>query len=364
MPSATTNRRRCIFCGNTPESKTLEHILPLWLIKHTGDPKRIVYHGMHFGNGPTEMRPKFFSFDQFRFPACDACNQRWSDLEQNVKSTLQLIEAEEVVTELQLNDMLDWFDKIRVGIWLSRHIDRSSIAEVDPKFYIDQRVGASDRLLFISRGADVKALTTIGVGGAVFGFMPSVFAMRINGLMFFNASSVGLFGHRLGFPRLRDKKIRVGGQTRYSFEIEPGTHKISKPIVHQKYPLPALKIYQPMYRYLQTHSQYQEYFRSDYVLENSLDWSLGEGAIFSEQEGEVARLSFLDKHHFPKGYIDNGNGLLTKVDRAVSNWQRQLSISGVRGDIGTPERKNQYNTTLARARRIDSIFSKVTNSKR
>jgi len=28
----------CIFCGDKPQSKNLEHIIPQWLLKMTGDP--------------------------------------------------------------------------------------------------------------------------------------------------------------------------------------------------------------------------------------------------------------------------------------------------------------------------------------
>ena len=36
---------RSIFCGKKPESKNLEHVLPLWLIEQTGNPNRNVTFG-------------------------------------------------------------------------------------------------------------------------------------------------------------------------------------------------------------------------------------------------------------------------------------------------------------------------------
>lgn len=357
MPS---KRRSCIFCGRTPEDKTLEHVIPLWLIKHTGDPKRIVYHGMHFGNGPSEMRPKRFAFDQYRFPACRDCNETWGVLEENVKRTIIAIEAEDPVTESELSELLDWFDKVRVGIWLSRQMDGSTISIVDPKFHINQRVGASDRLLYISRGGNAKALTTIGVGGALFGFMPSVFALRINSLMFFNASSAGLFGHRLGFPKLSDRAIQVDGSRMYSFHIDGGLHQVKKRVVHQRYPFSAIKLYQPMYRYLNTHHLWQEHFKSQYVLQNSRDWSRGEGAIFHDNAGVVERISGITSEQYPAGYITQGRDLLSVMDRTVADWQDRISKTGVRGDIRTPERKRLYEETLAKARRFDRDLWKAS----
>jgi|GEM_PF-1548178 len=356
--------KRCIFCGEPPQDKTLEHVIPLWLIKHTGDAKRVVFHGMHFGNAPSEMRPKLFAFDQYKFPSCRACNEHWGVLEVRAKKTIQCLENEIAVTSQDLSGLLDWFDKVRVGIWLSRQMDRSSIARIEAKFHIDQRVGASDRLLYISWGSEEKALTTIGVGGAIFAFMPSVFAMRINGLMMFNASSAGLFGHRLGFPKLSDKKVRSGNGIGYAFHVDAGCEGLRTPVVQQNYPLPALKIYQPMYRYLNNHPRFQHYYRTDYVLDHSLEWSVGEGAIFTSDVGGTRKVDQVGPEDYGHGHIFAGKHLLPKVDRAVASWQRRISKSGVRGDINTPERRRQYNQTLERARRIDDRLWKAAISRK
>lgn len=351
-------RRTCVFCGNPPDSKTLEHVIPLWLIKHTGDPKRIVFHG-HFGKRPVQA--KIFSFDQYRFPACRSCNERWGVLEEEAKRAVLAMEAEEPVSDMQISSLLDWFDKVRVGLWLSRQLDGSSIALVDPKFHIDQRVGASDRLLYVSKGAESKALTTIGVGGAVFGFMPSVFALRINSLMFFNASAISLFGHRLGFPKMQDSRIKIADEWRYAASVEAGTGAVRAPLVQLGYPLPALKLYQPMYRYLNTHHLWQDHYRQPYVLENSLDWSVGEGAIFEEHSGKATRIESLTSVQYERSHVNEGLGLLDDVNRATANWQRQLSKSGVRGDIDTPERKARYQKVMAKARKLDTKLWKPIN---
>jgi hypothetical protein len=35
----------CIFCGNPPQGKNKEHVIPQWLIRLTGKPSRMVYLG-------------------------------------------------------------------------------------------------------------------------------------------------------------------------------------------------------------------------------------------------------------------------------------------------------------------------------
>ena len=59
----------CVFCGAVPEKKNKEHVVPKWLIKLTGNPKREAYFGFE-KNIETEVKTRTFAFDQFSFPAC------------------------------------------------------------------------------------------------------------------------------------------------------------------------------------------------------------------------------------------------------------------------------------------------------
>jgi hypothetical protein len=109
--------RVCVFCGNQPEIRTLEHVVPRWLIELTGDPKRIARFGYrHLENGNIVQR--YYSFDAFKFPACKSCNETYGILEENVKKIIIRILAEEALSELEFNTLLDWFDKVRIGLWL------------------------------------------------------------------------------------------------------------------------------------------------------------------------------------------------------------------------------------------------------
>jgi hypothetical protein len=66
----------CVFCGQFAESKSKEHVLPQWLIKMTGEPKRIATLGVDFAKQP--FAPRQFSFDTLTFPACSECNNGFS----------------------------------------------------------------------------------------------------------------------------------------------------------------------------------------------------------------------------------------------------------------------------------------------
>jgi hypothetical protein len=135
----------CIFCGKKPESKTKEHIIPQWLIKYTGDPKRKISVG--FDMKRKELRT--FSFDQLTFPACYHCNNEFSTLEQNVKDViLNLLEKNELESS-NASTLLDWLDKVRIGLWLLFYSLDSNPFDINPHFHIANRVGRFDRMLII-----------------------------------------------------------------------------------------------------------------------------------------------------------------------------------------------------------------------
>jgi hypothetical protein len=107
-------QRICIFCGESPENKNKEHPLPQWLLTLTGDPKRVVRHGYRWSDG------KFFefSFDSLVFPACASCNTNYSGFEGYAKSIVEKICRKEPASPVEYVHLLDWLDKVRIGLWL------------------------------------------------------------------------------------------------------------------------------------------------------------------------------------------------------------------------------------------------------
>lgn len=57
---------KCLFCGEDPEAKNKEHVLPQWLLKLTGDPSRTVPIAVDYKNGDV----KKFSFSKLTVPSC------------------------------------------------------------------------------------------------------------------------------------------------------------------------------------------------------------------------------------------------------------------------------------------------------
>ena len=108
--------RVCVFCGQAPKQKNREHVVPHWLLALTGDPNRKTYLGRNWSHPDLPLR--VYSFDSFAFPACESCNHLHSRLESDAKRVLTALLELSAVSGDDLGILLDWFDKVRVGLWL------------------------------------------------------------------------------------------------------------------------------------------------------------------------------------------------------------------------------------------------------
>jgi hypothetical protein len=201
-------QRICIFCGDPPEDKSKEHPLPRWLLEMTGDPNRVVCHGYRWADG----QPFDFSFDSLVFPACSLCNDRYSAFESAAKTIVESICRKEAATPGDYVHLLDWLDKVRIGLWLGyRYLQRNPYP---PNFTIDSRLGTKDRMVAIyTVGDHQKGLNTWGPESRLFQVKPSVFSLRVNNTIFLNASWDYMCAGRCGysFPtKVRLARARPG----------------------------------------------------------------------------------------------------------------------------------------------------------
>jgi len=76
----------CVFCGQKPENKNKEHVLPKWLIKLTGKPNRQINIGLNFSDfkKDTEIKERKYSINSFTLPACEKCNTEYENLEKKL----------------------------------------------------------------------------------------------------------------------------------------------------------------------------------------------------------------------------------------------------------------------------------------
>ena len=135
----------CIFCGKTPENKNLEHVIPQWLIRMTSRERKDVFslHPDH---------DKHIPFIQFKFPACTTCNTKYAHMEALAKPVIEKVLAGQSISGSEASLLMDWFDKVRVGLWLTNMFyDKKLKHDVMPHFFIDSRVAKTDRMLSIQK---------------------------------------------------------------------------------------------------------------------------------------------------------------------------------------------------------------------
>lgn len=193
--------KTCVFCGEPPDNKTKEHVVPRWLIELTGDPKREWRIGVRWSETDETKRERKFAADQFHFPACKVCNEAYSALEERAKNSVTKLIAAEPLTASAWDDLLDWFDKVRIGIWLGMRYFNKEFGLPTPHFHITDRIGRKDRLVLVYRiTKEHTGLIMHGAGDLTFLMQPSWLALTVNNLIFINISSEYLLAARMGFP--------------------------------------------------------------------------------------------------------------------------------------------------------------------
>lgn len=272
----------CVFCGNKPQGKNAEHVLPQWLMAMTGKKSRPCFMGNILPSGRDSI-----AFQALKFPACEECNSRYSLMEAQCKDIITKIMDGASLTAPEISLLLDWFDKVRVGLWLGDLYLSKQVDVYDPHMHIASRVGLKDRMLIIERTEpkeDEKIrLSFIGPGMKTFRHMPSVFQLIVNDYTFTSASEYGLVARRVGFPYC-DKMIFMDLTDIRPGTVNRGNGRLHTPVVRSFEPTKTQTvIYQPMYRGFSLLSP--EPYNVKYVQDHSLDAENGVGGIFYQKGG-------------------------------------------------------------------------------
>ena len=277
----------CIFCGNTPQNKNAEHVIPQWLINMTGKRSRIM-------NLETVTDRKI-SFASFTFPACEQCNSEFSAMEAAVKPVIEKILAGQPVNPIELNTLLDWFDKVRVGLWLGVLQLKGEVEDIKPHMHIKTRVGRKDRMLIVERiDDDQKGIGIAGANTSAFLEAPSAFQLRINNYIFTNVSECGMVARRLGFP-FTDRYVMndLKGLVTVN-NMQAGKGRIVTPVISNFVsPANSFTVYQPMFP--AESCGFPKLYVSDFVQKHSLDADNGVGGIFVQRGSGAANYLGEDK---------------------------------------------------------------------
>ncbi|WP_431021797.1 hypothetical protein ABMA09_13995 [Erwinia rhapontici] len=290
---------KCIFCGEQPKKQNKEHIIPRWLLQLTGDENRLAYFGMKkeddelripisnmediLSRDPSNPH-RSFRFSSFQFPACKVCNDEFASLEGEVRPIVENIVKGNILRKEDIPKLLDWLDKVRVGLWLGNlQLDKNP-HNITPRFAIKQRMGTSDRVLMIKRIEGFPdGINCIGTDTYAFAFSPSVFCLRINEYLLYSLSSVLFISKELGFPYYESAVFdyKSGG---IKINLIEGTEKLSTPLSLIDIPKMSVILYQPLF-HKQLAELHPELYDSDYIKNHCLNYSKGQGDIFIDNDG-------------------------------------------------------------------------------
>lgn len=326
--------RMCVFCAAAPEDKTKEHVIPQWLIAMTGDPKRVVNFGFDHSKGKVAS----YAWQSFTMPACDQCNARFSKLESETKSAMSELLALKALSAAQYVTLLDWFDKVRVGLWYAYLRFRNEVLPVVPSFGIADRVGRKDRLLAVYPTADESpGITLFGIDSLLFHHHPSCFGLRINNLVFLNASDDYLVSGRLGFPHPRTMflDLDAGDPAALMLDDFECRQRVMTPVVRAQLHKPSVMVHQPILRAVESSPEFTGYLgvpaQGDPFLSARTRCSRetppffgAEGSLHLERNGAVAALSDEDLVTLDRITLAQG---ATTYDLMAQVYELQMFLS-------------------------------------
>jgi hypothetical protein len=343
----------CVFCGKRPTNGSREHVIPRWLIQLTGGLQREATFGPFLNTKTGKLEFKKFAFDSFSFPACDECNNRYSKLESDAKVMMQEILAGRGLSCLDIELLLTWLDKVRVGSWLASYSILKNPFGITPLFHINWRVNACDRMVLIYR-TDFKGKRLAVLGSTLaFQLQPSCFCVIVNDYFFLNASTDFLLSERLGLPYA--SHLSYTDSAGISVSVVTGRKRIRTPLVRLKYDQRCAQIFQPMFTRNDIRTSFPVY-ETEYVKTLSRDHSAGIGKVFIMDPPVVEEYpSYKSKKWIPI-WSWNDNTLYKLVRRQVLESQIQLL------EYGPSDHKVSFSEVKTKKQR-DLIRSRMKTAK-
>lgn len=199
--------RRCVFCGGIAVRPSREHVIPRWLNALGGDMRRTARLTSGFFRSGIA-----FPLDNLTCTACVRCNSQNSLVEDRASRIVKALLQTRTIKRVDMPLLLDWLDRLRLGVWWSALQITSNPAGVDPHFAINGRIGLSDRLTyFFHTNAPSKLLGLPPLDDIVFHHSPSIFYIYINGIAIVSLAT-HCCGHELALKsRYRARRHGTNG---------------------------------------------------------------------------------------------------------------------------------------------------------
>jgi hypothetical protein len=168
-------------------------------------------------------------------------------LEDSAKEIVEHLLQGTPVTSRHYVILLDWLDKVRIGLRLGYFYLHRNPMRLSPRYHIESRIGRKDRMLAIyTFGTYHKALNARGAETPSFQLSPTCFSLNINCIHILNMSWDYMCSARCGFPFPRKMVMDLDGERMVECSDYTASHKIKHPILRRRIIKPSMHIYQPI----------------------------------------------------------------------------------------------------------------------
>ncbi|WP_171133799.1 hypothetical protein [Ruegeria sp. HKCCA5014] len=220
MKNEERHWRQCVFCGKKPDRKNLEHVIPKWLQALAGNQ-----------NKPAEVwtpdGDRNLLWANFTLPSCTSCNQHYGRLEELIKEVFERLE-EGYLLGADARLLLDWMDKIRVGLWRLQLAHGKAGHDITPNFSINERLATSDRLVRVFKyQTKGKGIGLVGTDTTAWIRMPSAMALIVKDIVILSASAGGFLQEAMGIVEAADTVNVEGFNTPFIVARPTGDFKPS-----------------------------------------------------------------------------------------------------------------------------------------
>jgi hypothetical protein len=242
---------------------------------------------------PTTGNIPRFDWSSLVFPSCKRCNDRYSDLENEVKGLVIKLVAREPIRALQYLPVLDWLDKVRIGLWLGYSYLHKNPLGISPSFHIDSRIGQKDRMIAIyTIDTRPEGLNVHGAETLCFQRQPSCFSLKINNIYILNMSWDYMCSARCGFPFPKTAFVDLDANPPLlQCSDFVTTHKVKHPVMRKTFIKPSIHLYEPI---IEADFSIEDWADDEWLPTKLIPGSDRKGVIYRQWDNHVEVIENLD----------------------------------------------------------------------
>jgi hypothetical protein len=249
--------------------------------------------------------------------------------------------------------LLDWLDKVRVGLWLAHYQLANNPFRIVPKYHISSRIGMKDRFAAIYRSSSTDlGLWFTATDNPLFYHSPTCFCLTVNNVSFQSASTDFMLSRRLGFPHPK-KLFAQDSNFNLAVEMQPGQERVMHPPLRVPLLARGSAFYQCVFTALSDswdRDSFKAAYDTPYVRSRSSNWDAGRARILFASVGDRVK-PYPDapsKSWLPENSWDRGQ-LMRKL--ALQTLQLQVRLFDIEVDVSELEPAQQQSIN-AHTRRI------------